>query len=284
VIRAIVEMFRRCGAPEKLTLSAPTGSAAVLIDGYTIHALTFLPKRHAPIKQHELEYIWRTVRYLILDEVSLMSAELLSQISEQIRQAKSWDESAHDKPYGGVNIIFAGDFGQLRPPKSNALYSYKLVKNLAPVTTQKIGGQGALHGAFLWRQVDTVVELHQNWRAKEDPQFVEMLNRIRVGQVRKFAIEVGGTTHASDYDVLKTRLLSNIKHRSAEEFATFKNAPIVVTRKFLRDAINESKARAFAQDTAQQFKIYCARDHIGKINVNIEQQKRLWKMDSTHMY
>ncbi|KAG1855298.1 hypothetical protein F4604DRAFT_1542651, partial [Suillus subluteus] len=44
VIRAIVEMFRRCGAPEKLTLSTPTGSAAVLIDGYTIHAVTFLPK------------------------------------------------------------------------------------------------------------------------------------------------------------------------------------------------------------------------------------------------
>ncbi|KAG1880085.1 hypothetical protein F4604DRAFT_1578776, partial [Suillus subluteus] len=44
VIRAIMEMFRRCGTPEKLTLSAPTGSAAVLIDGYTIHALTFLPK------------------------------------------------------------------------------------------------------------------------------------------------------------------------------------------------------------------------------------------------
>ncbi|KAG1732740.1 hypothetical protein EDB19DRAFT_1605765, partial [Suillus lakei] len=44
VIHAIVEMFRRCGAPEKLTLSAPTGSAVVLIDGYTIHVLMFLPK------------------------------------------------------------------------------------------------------------------------------------------------------------------------------------------------------------------------------------------------
>ncbi|KAG1856606.1 hypothetical protein C8R48DRAFT_547240, partial [Suillus tomentosus] len=44
VMRAIVEMFCRCGAQEKLTLSAPTGSAAVLIDGYMIHALTFLPK------------------------------------------------------------------------------------------------------------------------------------------------------------------------------------------------------------------------------------------------
>ncbi|KAG1868402.1 hypothetical protein F4604DRAFT_1488627, partial [Suillus subluteus] len=44
VIQATVEMFRCCGAPEKLTLSAPTGSAAVLIDGYTIHTLMFLPK------------------------------------------------------------------------------------------------------------------------------------------------------------------------------------------------------------------------------------------------
>ncbi|KAG2106627.1 uncharacterized protein F5147DRAFT_549089, partial [Suillus discolor] len=44
IICATVELFKRCGAPEKLTLSAPTGSAAVLINGYTIHALTFLPK------------------------------------------------------------------------------------------------------------------------------------------------------------------------------------------------------------------------------------------------
>ncbi|KAG1828294.1 hypothetical protein EV424DRAFT_1318595, partial [Suillus variegatus] len=58
VIRAIVELFRRCGSTKRLTLSAPTGSAAVLIEGYTIHALTFLPKRQCPIKQHELESIW----------------------------------------------------------------------------------------------------------------------------------------------------------------------------------------------------------------------------------
>ncbi|KAG2133020.1 hypothetical protein DEU56DRAFT_739184, partial [Suillus clintonianus] len=95
-----------------------------------------------------------------------MSADLLSSVSQRICQAKSWDESSHDKPLGGVNVIFAGDFGQLRPPKSNALYSYKLVKQLAPATLQTIAGQAALHDAFLWRQVSTVVELKQNWRAK----------------------------------------------------------------------------------------------------------------------
>ncbi|KAF8438606.1 hypothetical protein L210DRAFT_831335, partial [Boletus edulis BED1] len=39
VIKAIVT-FKRCGCPENILLSAPT---AVIIDGHTIHALTFLP-------------------------------------------------------------------------------------------------------------------------------------------------------------------------------------------------------------------------------------------------
>ncbi|KAF8136454.1 hypothetical protein EV363DRAFT_1124526, partial [Boletus edulis] len=43
VIKAIVALFRQCGCPQNLLLSAPTGSAAILIEGYTIHALTFLP-------------------------------------------------------------------------------------------------------------------------------------------------------------------------------------------------------------------------------------------------
>ncbi|KAJ7881841.1 hypothetical protein B0H13DRAFT_1462870, partial [Mycena leptocephala] len=44
IIHAIVELFQRCGYSEQLLLSAPTGCAAVLINGYTIHALTFLPQ------------------------------------------------------------------------------------------------------------------------------------------------------------------------------------------------------------------------------------------------
>ncbi|KAF8214892.1 hypothetical protein K438DRAFT_1469779, partial [Mycena galopus ATCC 62051] len=43
VIEAIVELFKECGYSERLLVSAPTGCAAVLIHGYTIHALTFLP-------------------------------------------------------------------------------------------------------------------------------------------------------------------------------------------------------------------------------------------------
>ncbi|KAJ7902451.1 hypothetical protein B0H13DRAFT_1505382, partial [Mycena leptocephala] len=44
IIKAVVEFFRRCGVSDTMMLSAPTGCAAVLINGFTIHALTFLPK------------------------------------------------------------------------------------------------------------------------------------------------------------------------------------------------------------------------------------------------
>lgn len=43
VIKVIVTLFKRCGILDQLLLSAPTGSTVVLIDGYTVHTLTFMP-------------------------------------------------------------------------------------------------------------------------------------------------------------------------------------------------------------------------------------------------
>ncbi|KAG2738980.1 hypothetical protein P692DRAFT_201730298 [Suillus brevipes Sb2] len=140
-------------------------------------------------------------------------------------------------------------------------------------------GQTALHGAFLWRQVDVVVELKQNWRAKDDEAFIEMLNRIRLGKVRKIALD---DDHPTDYNTLKARILSQLKITSPTQFDEFKEAPIVVTRKYLRDAINETKAKAFATQTCQQYIMYHARDKIGGKVLTVPQQRRLWKLQSSH--
>ncbi|KZP32478.1 hypothetical protein FIBSPDRAFT_709602, partial [Athelia psychrophila] len=44
VIRTVIRLFEKLGIKDQLLLSAPTGCAAVLINGYTIHALTMLPQ------------------------------------------------------------------------------------------------------------------------------------------------------------------------------------------------------------------------------------------------
>ena len=127
VIKAIVQLFKQCGCLDELLLSAPTGCAAILINGYTIHALTFLPGRQTASNKTKLENIWVLVKYLILDETSMLSAELLSQVSERISNAKAIHPENQDKSFGGMNIIFGGDMGQLRPVIGSALYAYNLV-------------------------------------------------------------------------------------------------------------------------------------------------------------
>ncbi|KZT59320.1 hypothetical protein CALCODRAFT_431062, partial [Calocera cornea HHB12733] len=44
VIKSIIALFHLAKRTHNLLLSAPTGAAAILINGYTIHALTLLPK------------------------------------------------------------------------------------------------------------------------------------------------------------------------------------------------------------------------------------------------
>jgi ATP-dependent DNA helicase PIF1 len=91
VIKVIIKLFKHCGYSDKLLVSAPTGCAAIFIEGYTIHALTFLPKSDYPLNHTELQNIWKTVKYLIIDKVSMIGALFLSQVSQQICQAKGWD-------------------------------------------------------------------------------------------------------------------------------------------------------------------------------------------------
>ncbi|KAI6029126.1 hypothetical protein BKA83DRAFT_4047626, partial [Pisolithus microcarpus] len=84
VIHAIQALFDRTSHGDEILLSAPTGSATCMIGGYTIHALTFIGIKSSRKRIEELEEIWQNVKYLILDEVSMVSAEFLHQISEQI--------------------------------------------------------------------------------------------------------------------------------------------------------------------------------------------------------
>ena len=72
VIKAIIEYFLRDKIKNQLLVSAPTGSAACLINRETIHRLMKLTihnknkNKSASIKIRKLQSIWKNVKFLIM--------------------------------------------------------------------------------------------------------------------------------------------------------------------------------------------------------------------------
>ena len=61
-------------------------------------------------------------RWLIIDEISMVSSNLLAELDAHLRSVMSGCRQGKggadgvDRPFGGVIIVFCGDFYQLEPP------------------------------------------------------------------------------------------------------------------------------------------------------------------------
>jgi ATP-dependent exoDNAse (exonuclease V) alpha subunit len=102
----------------RFVLTASTGVAAVHLNGQTVHSWAGIglgdkkvDELVSFIKQSSnLLSRWRSVQALVIDEISMISAELFDKL-DQIAKA------VRDKPtdFGGIQLIVCGDFLQLRP-------------------------------------------------------------------------------------------------------------------------------------------------------------------------
>lgn len=54
--------------------------------------------------------MWQNIDYLLVDEVLMISCNFLVQIHEALCEVKE-----NSAPFGGISIVFAGDFAQLPP-------------------------------------------------------------------------------------------------------------------------------------------------------------------------
>ncbi|KAI0039798.1 hypothetical protein FA95DRAFT_1471633, partial [Auriscalpium vulgare] len=112
----------------------------------------------------------------------MVSAQMLAQISKRLCEAKASKPGAKDLPFGGVNIIFTGDFAQLPPVLAKSLYAVALTKKIDVNQGQTLRGQDALSGAYLWRLVSKSVMLQKNMRQASDPVYAGIVGRVRQGK------------------------------------------------------------------------------------------------------
>ena len=161
-------------------LAAPTGAAAIRINGVTLHALFGLkpwdpqnykrdrigfPRKFAKslTKKDYLKEIlerWKTIQVLLIDEVSMVNPELLEVIDGVARHIRKCADTA----YGGIQIVFSGDFLQLPPvPEKGG--------SKVPFCFQ--------HES--WKDVHITVLLTENKRQQGDLRFQNALNELRMG-------------------------------------------------------------------------------------------------------
>jgi len=108
----LLQLFR-CTTRKKTVLLAPTGIAALNVQGQTIHSFFGFPPRLIQAKDitKQLTKKWfKRIEVIVIDEISMVRADLLDAIDRSLRLNRE-----NPMPFGGVQMVFIGDLFQLPP-------------------------------------------------------------------------------------------------------------------------------------------------------------------------
>ena len=129
-------------------------------------------------------------KWLIIDEISMVSARFLAEIDVRLRCAArsigtmKRDEDHYERPFGGLNVIFAGDFWQLDPPEPAGWPLTRVPCDLHNAMPQPKNSAVPEYGLSLFwgndprEAVQGVSELEQQMRV-EDSWYCEVLDECR---------------------------------------------------------------------------------------------------------
>ncbi len=187
---------------KKVAIAAPTGIAAINAGGVTLHSLLQLPfgafipddsyafdgafagaqintprtvKANFKINKTKRQLL-QDLELLIIDEVSMLRADLLDCIDTVLRHVRRKKQ----EPFGGLQLLFIGDLLQLPP----------VVKDYEQQILNKYYKSSFFFAAKALEQSPPIyLELEKIYRQK-DEQFVGLLNRFRNNKVRPADIDL----------------------------------------------------------------------------------------------
>jgi hypothetical protein len=255
VIKALISFFDKRNEAHRIMILAPTGTAAALLNGSTYHsALGVQSDSRRNRNDHSTMAQVRSrldgVDYIFLDEVSMISCYELYKISAQLAKARN----NMDVPFGGINMIFAGDFAQLMPVQGQALYNGNVGTSVDASMSER--GQQSAIGKALWHQVTTVVILRKNMR--QNTQSVEDANLRTALENMRYA-----ACTADDIKFLRSRVAGRRPDQPKLADKRFRNVSIITALNSQKDRINELGSARFAADTGQTLTDFYSMDTLG---------------------
>lgn len=197
---------------------APTGIAALNAGGVTIHSFFQLPfasyiptadfknsdngqyfetkqtiSRHFKMQQSK-QAIIKNLELLVIDEVSMLRADLLDAMNEMLQFVRK-----SSLPFGGVQLLFIGDLWQLPP----------VVKNADWQTLKNFYSGIYFFNAWVMQQTQPVyIELKKIYR-QDDEDFIRLLNNFRTH-----------TNTPQDYELLGNQVNENFDTKKNKGYIT----------------------------------------------------------------
>jgi ATP-dependent DNA helicase PIF1 len=170
---------------KQIVIAAPTGVAALNVGGQTIHSLFRLPigviADHAIDQNDQVKKLLNTIDTVVIDEVSMVNADLMDAIDRSLRQARQRPNDS----FGGVQIVLFGDPYQLAPVPGDSDERAYFTDTYRSMW---------FFDAKVWKGAELrIFELTEVHRQR-DADFRHMLNAVRYGQV---TAEIGGALNAA---------------------------------------------------------------------------------------
>ena len=225
---------------------APTGIAALNAGGVTIHSFFQLPfgcfipefdspqteqyikhenkttlKRHFKINSHRIAII-RSLELLVIDEVSMLRADLLDAIDWTLKTIRRNNEA-----FGGIQVLFIGDLLQLPPVVKRE--EWQFLNRYYP-------GIHFFNARVLETEKPLYIELEKIHR-QDDKVFIDLLNNLRNNLITN-----------EDLDLLNTHVNPNLTTKEKEGFIS------LTTHNAKADEMNAKelsalKGKSFSYDT-----------------------------------
>lgn len=213
-------------APKRMVILAPTGIAAINAGGSTLHSFFQLP--FAPfipdaqyktmnfrLQKRKIQLI-RSLDLIVIDEISMVRADLLDQIDAVLRQYRN-----RYLPFGGVQLLMIGDLQQLAPVAKEEEWN---------LLSQYYDSPYFFSSHALQQTHYVTVELQKVYR-QSDPTFLNLLNSIRSNQASEQVLAQ-----------LNRRYIPNFHPEPGEKYIR------LVTHNSQAQQINENELRQLPAD------------------------------------
>ena len=220
---------------------APTGIAALHAKGVTIHSQfllpmgSFLPVRepegnytdqfgfftqHTLARKHQLNHlrksVLRSIDLLVIDEVSMLRADILDAIDYRMRSVKG----NFNEPFGGVQVLMIGDLYQLPPIVREQ--EWQILSRFYP-SMHFFEAKALQNSGMVYLELDKIFR-------QQDQEFIDVLNHLRDNQITPDDI----------------RLLN--KHfKTAEEVKELPPCITITTHNRKADELNQKELQALGE-------------------------------------